>query len=260
VLHATPWLGRLTDRWIDLQARTCDRYSSRLLGAHLEPGATPQPHWLTTSARRDLRFAYSLMHVTRGVSPLWLAGQFPADTRPDVVHAHYGPPAALLLAFTGRLRRPLVVSFYGFDATTTEYVASRRWRRRYARLFAAAEAFVVEGPRMGERLEALGCPADKVHVARLPADAQGLEGIERAPAPVFRAVLAGRFIEKKGFDTAIRAFGRAFADRDDAELLIIGGGAADWSSASSWRRSPRPTWRCTRAARRRTATARGERR
>jgi colanic acid/amylovoran biosynthesis glycosyltransferase len=37
-------------------------------------------------------------------------------------------------------------------------------------------------------------------------------------------VIAGRFVEKKGFDVAIRAFIRALKGRSDAELLIIGGG------------------------------------
>ena len=76
---------------------------------------------------------------------------------------------------------------------------------------------------MAERVAALGCPAEKLHIIRLPADAAGLAAVVRRPAETFLVVVAGRFVAKKGFDTAVRAFARAFRGRD-ARLLMVGGG------------------------------------
>jgi glycosyltransferase involved in cell wall biosynthesis len=44
------------------------------------------------------------------------------------------------------------------------------------------------------------------------------------PTDEFRVIAAGRFIEKKGFDTALRAFAKALRGRKDARLALIGGG------------------------------------
>ncbi|MEJ7753215.1 MAG: glycosyltransferase, partial [Candidatus Limnocylindrales bacterium] len=77
---------------------------------------------------------------------------------------------------------------------------------------------------MASRVESLGCPADKLRVVRIAADQEGLERVRRDKAEHFLAVAAGRLIEKKGFDTAVRAFARALRGERDARLLITGGG------------------------------------
>ena len=222
VLHAAPVLGGLTDRWIDLQARQGDRYESRLLGARAAPGAERRDHWLPASDTAGLRVGYRLLYPSRGISLVPAAVRLRARA-PSVVHAHYGDVAALHRPFARALERPLVASFYGYDATKDVY-RTRRWRRAYARLFQDASAVIVEGPAMAERLEGLGCPAGKVRVVRMPADAGALEGCRRPRDDRFLVAAAGRFIEKKGFDVAIRAFARALRDRADAHLMLLGGG------------------------------------
>jgi colanic acid/amylovoran biosynthesis glycosyltransferase len=228
VLHSTPTIGNLTDRWIDIQAKARRRYETRLLALQSAPAADPEPHWLIAKDRCDLGLAYRGMYKSDGLSPVWNARSFRANP-PEAVHVHYGPPAAQLVRFARALDRPLIASFYGYDATRVLYTDTRLWRRRYRRLFANAAAVVVEGPRMAERVTALGCPSEKVAVVRLPADEDGLIGIEARPARSFRAVVAGRFVEKKGFDTAIEAFARAFSPEEDAELHVIGGGPLEGS-------------------------------
>lgn len=224
ILHTTPVAGVLTERWVDLQSRTARRYSSRLLALKTVAGVERKNHWLLAADRWDTKLAYRGMYKSAGFSPIWLAPYFRGNVAPLVVHAHFGQSAAQLVRFAGSVGRPLIASFYGFDATKKPYVESRLWRRRYRALFSSAAACVVEGPQMAERVASLGCPAEKIEVVRLPADEEGLVGIERQPASTFRVAVAGRFVEKKGFDTAIRAFGRAFGTDSDAELLIIGSG------------------------------------
>jgi colanic acid/amylovoran biosynthesis glycosyltransferase len=223
-LHTTALLGNLTERWIEVQLAATSRYSSRLLGLETAQGASRQAHWLAVRDRRDLWLAYKGMWKSGGLSATWLATQFRGSRRPAVLHAHYGPPAAQLRALAHVLGVPLIASFYGHDATANEFREKWIWRSRYRRLFRDAAALIAEGPAMGRRLEGLGCPADKIHIIRLPADAGSLEYCRRQKAEGFRVAIAGRFIEKKGFDVAISAFAKALKGRPDAELIIIGGG------------------------------------
>ena len=224
ILHATGILGKLTDRWVDTQARAAEHYEARLLGYLADrDGASTPTHWLPVDDRLDLYLAYRSMFKTAGVGPRWLASAFRASP-PLLLHAHTGLVAALLRGFSRSLDIPLLASFYGFDATKHHLRTQATWRRRYSALFSTASAVVVEGPAMAEKVSALGCPAERVHVVPLPADAGALKRVRaRGPAGTFRACLAGRFAEKKGFDTGIRAFARALRGRD-AQLLLVGGG------------------------------------
>jgi hypothetical protein len=74
-LHSVPLLGNLTDRWIDTQAESHERYGSRLLGMDVAAGAERAPHWLVARDRRDLWLAYKARVKSLGLSPLWFLPQ-----------------------------------------------------------------------------------------------------------------------------------------------------------------------------------------
>jgi colanic acid/amylovoran biosynthesis glycosyltransferase len=227
VLHVNYVLGALTERWIDSQVLGAARYRARLLGRDSAPGAVRQPYWILSRDSLPLWTAHRALGATGGRSGRLLAAQIP-NPGPDVVHAHFGPVGWAHRRLANALNAPLVVAFYGADASAAPYATSRRWGRRYEALFADAAAFAVEGPAMAARLEALGCPASKLAVTRLPADEASLEGIAwNPPTDRFRVVAGGRFEEKKGFDTAIRAFATGLGNVAEAELLLIGGGAME---------------------------------
>jgi colanic acid/amylovoran biosynthesis glycosyltransferase len=193
------------------------------LGRDVAPAAGREPNWLVARDRADLWLAHKATFKSAGLSSRWLARPFEVSP-PALLHVHFGPLAALQHGLAQRLQAPLVVSFYGYDATERRFVESPRWRRRYRRLFDVTSAVVVEGPAMAARVQALGCPDEKLHVVRMPADAHSLQKCDAPKADGFLCVLAGRFIEKKGFDVGIRAFARALGDRPDARLLVVGGG------------------------------------
>lgn len=136
----------------------------------------------------------------------------------DVFHAHFGPAA--WMAVDGGLS-PVVASFYGYDATVTKVI--RHWRRRYRELFAGGGLFVAEGPAMGRRLIALGAPPERVRVLPLIADVESLSWREPDVAGDVQVVMAGRFVEKKGFALGVRAFADATADKA-ASLVLMGTG------------------------------------
>ena len=66
--------------------------------------------------------------------------RFLDSCRPDVVHAHFGPAAYLILPVAQALEIPLAVSFYGYDVT--RLARSEDWRQRYWQLFGHAGALV----------------------------------------------------------------------------------------------------------------------
>lgn len=223
VLHSTPQLGNLTERWIDVQAQARLQLDARLLGNGLAVGARRESHHLMATDRLDVRIAYGLMILTGGQSMRWLARAL-APNPPVAVHVHFGLYGAAHLPLAKALNRSLVTSFYGADATQRQVTESGTWRRRYVRMFAGGDAFLAEGPAMAGRLRDLGCPPEKLHVVRLPADAAGLADVPRKPSDTLRVAMAGRFCEKKGFDVGLRAFARALGGRADARLLLMGGG------------------------------------
>jgi colanic acid/amylovoran biosynthesis glycosyltransferase len=223
VLHLTQELGNLTDRWIDLQCRSGERYRGRLAGVQVAPGERRRPYWVVLGDRIDRRLAYKGLNKSGGLSTAWLAGAF-RDNPPDLLHIHYGILASQHRWLARALRRPFAASFYGFDATERRFTESRLWRARYARLFRDTSAIIVEGPAMAARVAALGGPEDKLAVVRLPADLESVARTRARKSDDFLVAVAGRFIPKKGFDTAIRAFAKALRGRADARLLVIGGG------------------------------------
>lgn len=222
VLHSCPLLGNLTDRWIQVQADADEDIPSRIIGLKVAEGQSRRDDWLLTTDRLDLWLAYKGMFKSGGISTMWLA-QALRHSPPVALHCHYGPPAAQQRWLAKVLDCRLVASFYGYDACKTKYAHGPIWRRRYRALFDRADAIIVEGPAMASRVLSLGCSDEKIAIVRLPADAAALASCQRPKPDLFRVVVAGRFVEKKGFDTALRAFGRALRGKD-AQILVIGGG------------------------------------
>src|SRR5262249_41394805 len=98
-----------------------------------------------------------------GARRRWDVARLPRALRAHgarVLHAHFGPTGHQLLAVQGRSALPLVVSFYGHDASALARQPS--WRERYAELFARAARVLAEGPCLREGLVALGCPRAKI--------------------------------------------------------------------------------------------------
>lgn len=140
---------------------------------------------------------------------------------PDVVHAHFGPRGVLAGPVARRIRRPLVVSFYGFDISML--VREERWRRDYRKLWEEASAVVALSEAMREEVQVLGCPPEKTHVVHLGRD---LDAFAYRPprGTIERFVSVGRLVEKKGHLDALAAFRKAAADNQRTCLQIVGDG------------------------------------
>jgi colanic acid/amylovoran biosynthesis glycosyltransferase len=143
--------------------------------------------------------------------------------RYDILHAHFGPVGNSYRFATRLWRAPLVVSFHGYDVSSTPRQSGPRV---YARLFADAAAVTANSNFMGDRLAALGCPPAKI--VKLP---YGLDLARfavanrqrRAGDPV-QLLTVGRLVEKKGIVHSIRAVASARAVHPGVRYDIVGEG------------------------------------
>lgn len=175
--------------------------------------------------------------------PAWLAGELQGrfDTRAtrraiaehgaQVLHAHFGFTGAYLLPLKRRLGLPLVTTFYGSDAS--QRVELPGWRERYAELFESGERFLVEGPHLGERLVALGCPPEKVAIHAIAIEPERYPFRPRLPRradDTIRLFFCARLREKKGLPYALHAVARA-REKFPNLVLRVGGNGPDEAAA-----------------------------
>jgi glycosyltransferase involved in cell wall biosynthesis len=137
----------------------------------------------------------------------------------DVVLAEFGPMGALVAPACARLGVPLAVYFRGFDASAA--LRNPRTVRRYRRMFRTVSHVFAVSEALAARLRAIGCPADRIHVA--PSGVEPDRFPPGAPEPG-RVVAVGRLTEKKAPHLTIRAFALAARAAPEARLDVVGEG------------------------------------
>ena len=141
----------------------------------------------------------------------------------DVVHCHYGV-TGLRYGVAARLwHAPLVVSFYGYDASR---YPRERGDQVYEPVFAAAQRVTSLSAHMDDRLRALGCPPDKLRRVPLAVDASPDDTPRAAPRTTgeVRMLTVARLVEKKGIDVALRALATVREELPAARYDVIGDG------------------------------------
>lgn len=158
-----------------------------------------------------------------GVSPYWVKTLKKQGAK--IAHAHYGPVGAAAARSAAAAGVPLVVSFYGIDASA--FLRDPVHRRSYKRLFRSARIISVLSSDMGERLVEAGCPEDRIRIHHLAVDTDSLTPDRRetgGESSTFRIVSVGRLVPKKGMARLVRAFAEFIRRVPDAQLQICGTG------------------------------------
>jgi colanic acid/amylovoran biosynthesis glycosyltransferase len=192
------------------------RWQAELVGLYAAPRSLPVARTVVGAAGLD---RLDRMAVLAGrFAPL---RAYLRDSPPDLVHAHFGTDAAVLLPYLRNVSAPLVVTFHGQDVTRRGGSAVRRLLvSRYRALFDRADRLIAVSDFIAARLLDLGAPPDKVQTRYLgsPARPQPDEGRVRSGV-----LFVGRLVEKKGLLDLIRAMAgvrRTCA----ASLTVIGDG------------------------------------
>lgn len=156
--------------------------------------------------------------------------------RNGVTHclAEFGPSGCRSELFSARAGVRLFVHFHGYDATVLP--RHRTWRRHYRRVFASADGIIAPSRYIADRLAALGCPRNKLHVSPC--------GIAPEVFPLTRrkagqVVAVGRLVEKKAPLLTISAFVEAARNHPNAHLHMVGEGplldeARDLVASECW--------------------------
>lgn len=143
----------------------------------------------------------------------------------DLIHAHFGPNGlrATRMRELGALKGKIVTTFYGFDVSRHMAVHGHSV---YAPLFARGELFIGISDLMRRQLIDRGCPPDHTLHLRLGINLSRFRfrsSLLRNDEPV-RILSVGRLVEKKGFETAIKAFALVANKHPSLQYRIVGSG------------------------------------
>jgi colanic acid/amylovoran biosynthesis glycosyltransferase len=140
----------------------------------------------------------------------------------DIVLCHFGPNGlrASRSAKPGR-RAQLWTIFHGYDLSS--FILSEG-RGVYRTLFARGDRFLPISELWRSSLIDLGCPPDRILLARTGVDCDALPFAERTQGAQVRILSVGRLVEKKGVEVALRALARLPRDLGDWRYEIVGSG------------------------------------
>lgn len=141
----------------------------------------------------------------------------------DVVHCHFGSVGLAYRFAAEYWNAPLVVSFHGVDFSRDPLVLGPRV---YEPLFETADAVTVNCTYARERLEALGCPREKLHILHIGVDPSDYTFRERGAngRGEVRILTVARLVEKKGIEYALRAVAQVACTNPCVRYEIIGDG------------------------------------
>jgi colanic acid/amylovoran biosynthesis glycosyltransferase len=149
--------------------------------------------------------------------------------KPVLVHAHFGVCGALALPLMPRLKVPLIVTFYGIDATMTDRYArqnslsTRIYLKRREQLKREADLFIGVSEFIKQKLIGQGFPAEKTISHYYGVDTKQFQSEIQLPRQSI-VLFVGRFSEKKGCEYLLRAMAQVQAVASEIELVMIGDG------------------------------------
>jgi glycosyltransferase involved in cell wall biosynthesis len=139
--------------------------------------------------------------------------------RAKVVHVHHGYRAYEAKNMARRRNMPMVLSLHGDDVTG--FLSDNP--HAYRGVFEVVSAVVVPSQFLVEAAVAAGARPNTVHTIPSGVDTE-LFTPSPLPAGPPEALFVGRFVEKKGLDVLVEAWGAVRAAVPDARLRILGYG------------------------------------
>jgi glycosyltransferase involved in cell wall biosynthesis len=140
----------------------------------------------------------------------------------QLLHIYFGHIAVHLLPLMRCWTKPVVVSFHGADVLVD--LDKPHYRVATREMLAAARLVLVRSQSLARAVVALGCSEKKIRLHRT-----GIPLTEIMFRPriwptdgAWKLLQAGRLIEKKGFQTSLRAFA-AFQQKNPAARFTIAG-------------------------------------
>jgi colanic acid/amylovoran biosynthesis glycosyltransferase len=218
-----------SETFIRAQAESMKCHTAHYLGSRLNSGIQlPEDRTIIINTGAILGRARELAFKVRG--PMFgLLDELKAIS-PQLVHAHFGPDGMRAIPIAKRLRVPLIITFHGFDATTSDeefkaspYYSTRHFVRRRNHLIEQTHLFIAVSSFIKRKLLCKGFPEDKVVVHYIGVDTEFFSPNPELPRS--RTVLfVGRLAQKKGCEYLLRAMSKVQIADPQAKLVLIGEG------------------------------------
>ena len=145
---------------------------------------------------------------------------------PNILHFHFGNTAGSLINLLETVQIPIVVSYYGVDASAL--LKDPFWIERYKLVFKHATVVHVLCEEVVERFIKLGCPPEKLIIWNLPPNIESYPLRERTYDGTTRFLIAARFVEKKGHVFLLNAFRQLVNKNIKVHLTLFGYGPTVW--------------------------------
>jgi colanic acid/amylovoran biosynthesis glycosyltransferase len=145
-----------------------------------------------------------------------------SENEAQLLHIYFGHIAVHLLPLILHWRRPTVVSFHGADVSVE--LDKPHYRAATREMLAAARLVLVRSQSLARAVAALGCSEEKIRLHRtgIPLSEIAFRPRTWPSEGAWKLLQAGRLIEKKGFQTSMRAFA-AFQQKNPAATFTIAG-------------------------------------
>jgi colanic acid/amylovoran biosynthesis glycosyltransferase len=147
-----------------------------------------------------------------------------AKTDAQLLHIYFGHIAMHLLPLIRHWPNPTVVSFHGADVLVD--LDKPRYRAATREMLDAVRLVLVRSESLARALKELGCPNEKIrlHRAGIPLAEISFRLRIWPNDGRWKFLQAGRLIEKKGFETSLRAFAEFQRQNPGATFVIAGEG------------------------------------
>lgn len=215
----------LSETFIATPAAMMTRYEAWFTGTKFRPhDLVDASHVIRPVEGGDLRGLRTALFKAGGVVPAeWLERL--KGHSPRLLHAQFGTDGVFAAPLAKALGIPMIVTFFGFDATIgpSAGVIWRIYQQKRRKLYLSVDRILTVSEFIRSRLIDDGCPAAKVETHYTGVDTETFrppEARDREPIVLF----VGRLVEKKGCADLIEAMERLGDERREFRLLIIGEG------------------------------------
>ena len=171
---------------------------------------------------KDLSFKFA------GIIPLNVK-QWIETVNPVLLHAHFGPDAALALPISKQMNLPLIVSLLGTDITINDdyskrsFYSQRLFLKRRKELASYASAIIVPSEFLWNRARELGFKEKSLHLIKHGVDLEKYKVKRRSPK-YGHIVYVGRLIPLKGLNLLISALSQIREEFPEIKLTVVGDG------------------------------------
>lgn len=144
------------------------------------------------------------------------------DNQASIMHAHFATEGYKLINLRKKLGIPLVVTFYGVDASYC--LRNKRWIDRFKGLFEFADILIVLCEEVKQKLLNLGCSGEKIKIWDIGIDLNEFKFKKKLPKKEIKFLIVARFVEKKGYFILLQALKKILGIHQNVNLTIIGYG------------------------------------